>query len=113
MAHKLEIVRCTNETIRIDITDADGKPYSVVSGEAVIFGVKRKPTDDHLILTKIAKVDGAGSYLVEIKPDDTEALTCEKYWYDVSLQSGDNFYNVIEASPLVILPNITKRGCAQ
>lgn len=37
---------------------------------------------------------------------------CEKYVYDVALQSGANFFNLIKASPFIISPNVTKRGCA-
>ena len=113
MAQKIEIVRGTTETIQIDITDANNAPYVIVNGETVIFGIKRKPTDDELIFVRGAKIGDVGSYLVEIFPEDTDNLPCDKYFYDVALQSGKNFYNIIEASPLVILPNITRRGCIE
>ena len=112
MAQRIEIVRGTTNTIEISVTDADGLAYTVVAGEKVVFGIKRKATDETFIIVKTASFNTVGSYLVTLTPADTEGLNFGEYVYDVALQSGNNFYNIIEPSPFAILANVTKWGCA-
>lgn len=113
MGDKIEIVRGTTNMIHIDVLDANGNPYTLQSGEKLIFGVKRNVTDEDEILVKTASVAEDGGYVVNIAPNDTEDLKCGKYVYDVGLQSGDCFYNVIKATSFVIAGNVTKWGCAE
>ena len=112
MFNKIEIVRGTTNTIAIDVLDANGAPYALKDGEKLIFGVKRKVTDKDELIVRIASAADDGSYVVKIEPIDTVNLPCDKYVFDVGLQSGDAFYNVIESSPFVICGNVTKWGCA-
>lgn len=112
MTQKLEIVRGTSNTFQIEVRDADGNLYAATGGEKVIFGIKCKPEDPETAVVKTASMSAAGIYVVKLSPEDTEALKCGRYFYDVALQSGEDFYNIIESTPLVILANITKRGCA-
>lgn len=112
MFNKIEIVRGTTNTINIDVLDSNGNPYTLKDGEKLIFGVKRKVADADEIIVKTASVTEDGSYVVKLVPDDTCNLPCDKYVFDVGLQSDDAFYNVIESSPFVICGNVTKWGCA-
>ena len=112
MWNKIEIVRGTTVIIQIDVLDAEGNPYELQDGEKLIFGVKRKTADSADIIVKTASVSQDGAYTVTLIPEDTCELPCDKYVYDVGLQSGNDFYNVIESSPFVICGNVTKWGCA-
>lgn len=112
MANKIEIVRGTTNTFQIEVRDAKGVLYTIVAGEKIIFGVKANPNDDECIFSKVASYQTVGSYLATIAPADTANLKSGKYFYDVSLQSGNNFYNIIEPTPFIIQPNVTKWGCA-
>lgn len=112
MLTKIEIVRGTTNTFNIGILDAEGKPYTLAGAEKLIFGVKCNPLEPETVILKVAEADNVGGYIVTLNPEDTIDLKCDKYFYDVGLESGDAFYNVIEPSPFVILPNITKRGDA-
>lgn len=112
MSNKVEIVRGTTNTFQIAVYDADGRAYTLGVGEKIVFGIKEKATDTDLIFVKTASLLSAGNYLVTMDPADTEDLDCGKYVYDVALQSGEDFYNIIEANPFVIEPNVTSWGCA-
>lgn len=109
MAQRIEVVRGTTNTFQISITDSGGGAYNLGSGEKVVFGVKRKPTDTDCLIEKTAEILGAGLFQVVISPTDTEELSFGKYWYDVGLQKGEDFFNVIEPNPFEIMPNITSR----
>jgi hypothetical protein len=111
IAQKIEIVRGTTNTIQIDVLDALGHPYTIANGETVVFGVKCKAEDEDLLLVKAAFVEDDGVYHVKLYPEDTAGLECSRYVYDVGLQSGENFYNIIDANPFIIRHEITKRGC--
>lgn len=110
MVQKVEIVRGTSNTLSIAVTDANGNPYTIVNGETVIFGVKKKVTDEELLIKKAAFVEDSGVYTIRLYPEDTKNMPCGAYCYDVGLQSGENFYNIIETSPFVIHHEITKWG---
>ena len=113
MANKVEIVRGTTNTLAITVYDAAGRVYLAAAGEKIIFGIKRKEDDEDLIFTKVGVTGDAGAYDVTIDPADTADLECGRYYYDVALQAGNAFYNVIEANHFIIQPNITKWGCAE
>lgn len=111
MAQSIEIVRGTTNTIECGVIDAAGNPYTVNPGETVILGVKKKAADEALVLKKAAFVEDTGVYHFRLYPEDTEAMECGRYVYDISLQAGENFYNIIEASPFIITQEITTWGC--
>ena len=112
MAQRIEIVRGTTNTFEITITDSSGAAYNLGSNEKVVFGVKEKPTDDALLIVKSAEIIGEGRFQVVINPEDTEALEFGRYYYDVAVDKGIAFFNVIEPNPFMVVQNITFRGCA-
>lgn len=112
MAQSIEIVRGTTNTIQVNVVDANNVAYTVVAGEKIIFGLKKKATDTEFILVREAAFSTVGVYLATLAPEDTADLECGRYVYDVALQSGKNFYNIIEPSPFSIVPSVTKWGCA-
>ena len=112
MNQTIEIVRGRTETFEITVLDQNGALYAAEAEEKVIFGIKRKEHDDNLIFARTATVNASGLYQVTLYPEDTENLECGKYFFDVGLQSGSNYFTIIDPSPLIIRHNVTKRGCA-
>ena len=107
----LSMVRGTTLALALAITDTDGEPYVLSSGEVLRFGVKRRPEDTDYLITKEAgpsAVDEDGNYLFNLGPADTEELPFGCYYYDVGLQSSNNYWNVIEASNFKIAYNVTE-----
>lgn len=109
MAQRIEVVRGTTNTFEISIVDSSGAAYDLGSNEKIMFGVKKNPKDAEMLFMRTAEIVGSGLFKVKISPSDTENLSFGKYWYDVGLQNGEDFYNVIEANPFEIAPNITSR----
>jgi hypothetical protein len=110
MAQKIEIVRGTTNTMQILVYDADGRPYNLASNEKVVFGIKKNPEDAVPLFQITAEIVGDGVFNVVLSPTHTENLDAGRYWYDVGLQRGEDFFNVIEPNPFIIQANITARG---
>lgn len=111
MKQPLTIIRGTTQTITIAVKNDDGTAYTLADGETLRFGVKRHPEDaDSLCLVKksltAASLDN-GLYILTLLPSDTKDLPFGNYFYDVGLQSGNNYYNVIECSDFIVAYNIT------
>jgi hypothetical protein len=52
-----------------------------------------------------------GNIFFELSPEDTIGLFPGRYYYDVGLQRGEDvFYNIVEQSEFLLMPNVTKRG---
>lgn len=111
MKQRIEIVRGTTNTFHINIADANGAPYTLGSGERVVFGIKSKPESEELLVVKVGEILYEGTYVVKLCPEDTAALPCGKYSYDVGLDTAEDFFNVIEPSPFDIVASVTTRGC--
>ena len=111
MVQKIEIVRCTSNVLQINVTDANGAAYTLGDGESVVFGVKKEATDTELLIVKTAASVGDGVFMVALHPDDTENLAAGRYWYDVGVEKGADYFNVIELSPVVLVQNVTCSGC--
>lgn len=108
---EIEIVRGTTNTFRISLADSCNNPYVPFPGDKLVFGVKKQPSDTNLLIVKTAEIAQEGWAQVKIKPEDTMGLCCDNYYYDVSLESGEDFYNIIFASRFRISHNITAKGC--
>lgn len=109
MAQRIEVVRGTTNEFEISIVDSSGGAYDLGSNEKIMFGIKKKPEDKETIFQITAEIIGSGLFSVKISPSHTENLSFGRYWYDVGLQNGEDFYNVIEANPFEVVPNITSR----
>jgi hypothetical protein len=110
MAKDIRMVRGTSKTFKIAVTDANGDPYTLQAGEKVIFGVKKQAADEELLICKVVTACTDGICEVELDPEDTVDLTVGKYYYDVGLESGEDYYIIVEMSTFSIAANITKRG---
>jgi hypothetical protein len=111
MKQNVSMVRGRTRIFNVRVTDGTGAAYILGTGEKLIFGVKKNYFDSgYLIKKSITSVNATsepGVYAVVIKPEDTASLTCDIYCYDVGLQSGSDYYSVIDCSHFVIEPNIT------
>lgn len=112
MEQMIEIIRGTTNTFEITVTDGNGSAYALGSNEKIVFGIKRSPSDSALLIVKVAQSAGDGRFRVTVTPGDTDGLPFGRYYYDVGLDDGTNFYNIIPASQFFLRENITSRGCA-
>lgn len=111
MEQAIEIVRGTTNTFHITVTDASGGLYTPKSGDVLVFGIKKDPKKEtELLVKKIISIAAAGTYAFTIDHNDTANLPVGQYWYDVGLQSGGRYLNVIEPSPFFVAANVTKWG---
>jgi hypothetical protein len=100
----LEITRGDDETLAILVTDPDAEPANDpldLTGAALTFMVKRRPTDDDddALLTKVTPTEIAidpdqttntGQATIAITPDDTGDLASGNYYWELeSLLGGD------------------------
>jgi hypothetical protein len=110
MTKDIKMIRGTSRTFKISVTDAEGNPYTLKDGEKVIFGVKKQATDEELLICKVVTECVDGVCEVELDPEDTVDLAVGQYFYDVGLESGEDYYIIVEPSTLNIAANITKWG---
>lgn len=111
MQTDVEVVRGTTNTFQITVTNANGELYTLGTNEKLLFGVKKNHTDKNYVFVKTVRVGENGVYTVTLHPEDTDLCDCRKYYYDVAIQSGNNFFNIIEASFFHVKKNITCWGC--
>ena len=110
---EIEIIRGTTNNLIINIvSETTGENYEPTPGDRVVFALKRQMTDVAYALVKREIVVNDGTAVITLCPEDTISLYCDKYYYDVALESGDNFYNVIPPTPFYIKNNITAKGCS-
>lgn len=112
MKQNIEIVRGTTNAFEIPITDADGNPYTLNDGETFVFALKRHYKGSERVLIKTITEGENGVYSLILKPSDTIDLECGRYYYDVGLQMGNDFFPVIPISQFDIKPNVSKWGDA-
>lgn len=106
----IQIVRGTTAGFSVAITDAEtGEAYTLEPGEVLRFGVKKLPEDPACIFEiEFDEADDDGDYGFTIGVNNTKNMAFGSYFYDIGLQSGNNYFNVIPASPFEITYNVTK-----
>ena len=109
---KVEIVRGRSLTLDISVIDVYGNAYELTDGQTLVFGVKRNPDDEELLIRKLVTSGTEGIYRVTLVPTDTESLEPGRYEYDVGLADGTAYHCVIEPNPFIVKANVTKRGDA-
>lgn len=110
MEQKIKIVKGTTNVFTVSITNIDGLPYVPTGSEVLLFGLKQKPTQNEAILTKVIPTNENGDYVLTIVPADTWDLECGTYYYDIGLKIGVDFFNIVQISPFIIIPNVTEWG---
>lgn len=107
----IEMVRGTTHMLAIILTYEDGTLYTLASGEVLRFGVKQTHNStEYLIEKELTASDLSGDeYVLTLRPEDTESLRCGRYCYDIGLESGADYYNVIPCSDFLLQHNVTSR----
>ena len=113
MAKTISMIRGTTNMLKITVTDAAGNLYTMGNGAFIKFGVKKKPEDEECLIYKEINTGYEGVHTVTLLPDDTIDLDYGRYVYDVGLQSGDHYFNIIPSNAFVVLPNVTEWGVAE
>ncbi len=110
MIQPFKMVRGATEHMKITIREKGGSVYLLTPEEVLRFGVTKHPGDDGYIIKKemTAENESDGSYYFDIMPQDTLSLAFGKYYYDVGVQSGDNYYPVIRCSEFIVADNVTR-----
>ncbi len=101
----IELTRGDSAYISVPITnEMTGDEYKMASSDTLRFTIKRKETDEGVLVQKTA----IGTNSFHILPSDTAALAFGKYVYDVELTtaSGD-VYTVIVPTEFKLLKEVT------
>lgn len=105
--HRLRVIRGTTKAIRVTIRDAAGNLYTPREGDIVRFGVKRSYDSTRYLIERESAEIVDSAVLFRLSPEDTAVLDLGQYRYDVGLQSGPDYLNVIPYSIFEIMPNVT------
>ena len=111
-----EIVVCrgTSFTRSLQIFVKDGEnftPYVHSQGDIVTLTVKHNVLQSGYDIRKTASFDSAtDTYTFEFTPSDTENLAPDRYYYDIGLQTGDDFYIIVLMANFDILPTSSQRS---
>lgn len=79
------LTRGDTATLRVNITDASGEPYSMLPADRLIFTVRRLPEKGSPVIDKTV----AGN-VITISTDDTKELTFGKYKFDIYLYNSSS-----------------------
>lgn len=115
MGKTIKIVRGTSNSFDIALQDESGEFYRLKEGEVLRFGVTNQRYPEQILFTKEMSLDHINSsgdaYTLMLAPEDTENLELSSdYRYDVGLQSGEHYYNVIPCSDFKLILNASGRG---
>lgn len=111
MKQPISIIRGTTNSFSVSIKNTDGSDHILNAGETVRFGVKlHLASSEYLILKEITPSNSSSNDIeFTIEPSDTENLCFGCYYYDVGVQSGLQYYNIIECSEFRICNNVTTK----
>ena len=102
------------DTVLIDLTadtvSADTILTNVTAHDKTGAAISGKCTFDVDCLILKESMPGVGNQLTfSFVPEDTENLQFGSYYYDIGLQRGEDYYNLIPYSEFRLVPNITER----
>lgn len=112
----IEMVRGTTRPIRITLTAPGGGAYILQDDDIVRFGVKRAYYDTVPLICKelsAADQDENGVCTLVLRPADTLQIPAGTYFYDVGVQTGEDYHMPIKKSPFTLTENITSYEVAK
>lgn len=113
MEKTINIIRGTTNTFNIALKDETGAFYQMQAGDVLRFGVKVRANLDTYELVKemtAADLNSTGdAYVLHLTPADTEDMELRRYCYDIGLQTGTDYFNVVPCNDFILHHNITKR----
>lgn len=107
----MRVIRGRTESFILTVADADGGAYALADGEVLRFGVKHTASSTtYLLVKEMTATDASESgYLLTLTPEDTAEMPSGHHVYDVGLQSGSDYYTVIEPSEFELVANVTAK----
>lgn len=91
--------------LKVEIHQENGNIYELQEGDTLTFSMKKNLRDETYTLQKITDKDGA----FVLQAEDTENLTCGKYYYDVQLNTANNeVFTVVETSEFYLKEGVTE-----
>ena len=101
----ITLTRGASNSVSVILTDTEGKPYVLEANETLRFGIKMRPESKYTQVIKVVDSSALNEdhYIFNLAPDDTADLRLGNLWYDVVLQSGDDFLPVVDISPVTVL----------
>ena len=106
----LAMVRGTSREFVFDLLDAEGAAYVPGAADVLRFGIKADAAATVLLVEKAVSVPADGQVTVKLVPADTGGLAPGNYVYDVGVESGEDYWDAVVASPFRLGPNVTKWG---
>lgn len=91
--------------LKVEIHQENGNIYELQEGDTLTFSMKKNLRDETYTLQKITDKDGA----FVLQAEDTQNLTCGKYYYDVQLNTANNeVFTVVETSEFYLKEGVTE-----
>lgn len=106
----IRIIRGDTTHLNINVLDANGNPWTLAAGEKLVFGVKDN-TNSTVYCVKKYVDEGTAPFEVVLRPTDTQSLRRGTYYYDVGIQTGEDYYHILPISPFTVNDSVTEWGC--
>lgn len=101
--NKIFMTRGDTVSLKVDLVDYDGDPYTLQDGDKAIFRLKKCACDSKLLVEKDLEIDENNQLYLMIDPEDTENLKFGIYYYEIEVVTSDDYhFTVIDNSPLEI-----------
>lgn len=106
--YTIALTRGRSFSRKIRITKG-GVPYIPQAGEVIRFGVKERfAQKDYLIRKEFIAADVKNGVIeLVLTPRDTAGLALQTYQYDIGIQRGMEYFDIITASDFVLRGNVT------
>lgn len=105
----LRLVRGATHTLELRVYGPDGRPYELLEGDVIRFGVKYDEGSTSFLLKKQSSELNDGVTWILIEAEDTLGMEAGEYKFDVGLQSGDYYFPIVRYSDFILEPNITTK----
>ncbi len=107
----LEFIRGDTQFIRFPITDKEGNPIELISGDDLYFTVKKNFNSEEILIQKRYPLDikfSDGYFNMEITSEDTSELAYGTYVYDVEFKSG-RYVKTLGIGEITLTEEVTHR----
>lgn len=109
----ITVPRGSTYSVGLALTDAAGDPYVLAPGEFLRLGVKASPMTETDYLVEVindGQTDARGNFVFTLPPEATAELEFKIYYYDIGLQSGEDYEEVIPTSYFIVALAVTERS---
>ena len=109
--YPLHVTRGRSMIFSFDVSSEDQNTQFVFEvGDILRFGVKKRYLDSNCVIIKTEQISAPSNTVsFYLSPEDTINLAVGDYYYDIGVERGDEYYDVIKYSDFFIEPNITRK----